>query len=198
MRHTFPLVLERRRIIFDLITLPILITAQNSFPSIAAETDVVIPFTRETQGFSYIFTPPPNFNISNKPLKTHLDEVNFEGDIKGYQYGITVDPVRLQTLRQFGSPEEVAAKIVTAEVRRDGVFEVTLVRDPLEDEVGAYIIEYISDGKRGKKRFVTRTIVNDGKLYVLTVQLKEEDLTDQRRNEVYDSIQSFTVLKKKS
>lgn len=189
--HTF---LVERRCILN-IALPALITFQNPFPCIATENDTANLFKRETPGFSYIFTPPPNFHVSNKPLKTHLDEVNFEGDLKGYQYGITVDPVRLQTLRQFGSPEEVAAKIVTSEVNRDGVFEVTLARDPLEDEVGAYIVEYISDGKRGKKRFVTRTIVNDGKLYVLTVQSKEEDFSDQRRHEVYNAIHTFKVVK---
>lgn len=159
----------------------------------------VTPFTRETQGFSYTFTPPPNFKVSNKPLKTHLDEVNFDSQsTKGYQYGITVDPVRLQKLRQFGTPEEVAAKIVTAEVNRDGVYEVTLVRDPIEDDDGAYVIEYISDGKRGKKRFVTRTIVNNGRLYVLTVQSKEEDFTEQTRKEVYNTIETFKVIGNKA
>lgn len=56
-------------------------------------------------GFGYTFTPPPNFVQSKKPLQTHLDEINFEkkaGDTKinGYVYGITVDPVRIDNLRQ--------------------------------------------------------------------------------------------------
>jgi hypothetical protein len=188
--------MERRRLLDFII--PVLVTCGASPLQTMAETDKPTPFYRETPSFSYIFVPPEGFEVSNKPLKTHLDEMNFSNDavFKGYQYGITVDPVRIQSLRQFGSPEEVAAKIVTAEVNRDGIFEVTLVADPFEDNNGAYIIEYLSDGKRGKKHYVTKTIVYDGKLFVLTVQSKEEDFTSSRRQEVYEAIKSFQVLKK--
>jgi hypothetical protein len=49
----------------------------------------------------YAFQPPPNFEATQKPVKTHLQEVNYVSpDIKGYQYGITVDPVRINSLRE--------------------------------------------------------------------------------------------------
>ena len=49
----------------------------------------------------YAFQPPPNFEATQKPVKTHLQEVNYVStDMKGYQYGITVDPVRINSLRE--------------------------------------------------------------------------------------------------
>ena len=72
--------------------------------------------------------------------------------------------------------------------------DVTMGRDPAEDErQGAYDVEYVSDGKRGRKHFVTRTVVKGGKLYVLTVVCKEEDWGSVE-GEVWDSVKTFSVL----
>ena len=155
--------------------------------------------------FAYKVVLPASPSPTNKPLQTHLDEVNLpitskipegrDSPLKSYTYGVTVDPIRIQSLRQFGTPNEVAAKIVMAELRRDGVLDVTMGRDPTEDSAtGGYDVEYISDGTRGKKHFVTRTIVDDGKLYVLTAQCKEEDWK-YVSDEVWASIATFQVLK---
>jgi hypothetical protein len=58
-------------------------------------------FTREAKDFAYSVTPPPGFRQTQKPVKTHLDEVNFISDtVKGYQFGITVDPVRINSLKE--------------------------------------------------------------------------------------------------
>lgn len=148
-------------------------------------------------GFGYEFIPPPSvIKTANKPVQTHLDEINLPTEVKGYTYGITVDPIRIKSLRDFGTPNEVAAKIVMAELRRDGVLDVTLARDAREDvDRGAYDVEYISDGKRGEKHFATRTIVQDGKLYVLTIQVKQADWKTYE-GEVIDALQSFRVLDK--
>jgi hypothetical protein len=156
-----------------------------------------LPSPADKFQFGYSITPPPTFVPSNKPLKTHLDEINFSppSDAKGYTIGVTVDPVRINSMREFGSPGEVAARVVTAEVNRDGVFEVTLARDPKEDATtGGYDIEYVSDGKRGTKRFVTRVYVKDGYLYVLTVQSKEKDYDGAREAEVSECVGSFRPL----
>lgn len=149
--------------------------------------------------FAYTIKLPNPPSPTNKPLQTHLDEVNLPMNtnpynIQKYTYGITVDPIRLTSLRSFGTPNEIAAKIVMAELRRDGVLDVTMGRDPMEDlNTGAYDVEYVSDGKRGKKHFVTRTIVDGGKLYVLTVQVKQEDW-NLVEEEVWASVASFRVL----
>ena len=174
--------------------LPQVASANDINPNSSSSNDNV--FTRIKEGqFGYTITLPVPIDISNKPLQTHLDEVNLQTGQKGYYYGITVDPIRIKSLREFGTPNEVAAKIVMAELRRDGVLDVTVGRDPVEDATtGGYDVEYISDGKRGKKHFVTRTIVSDGKLYVLTVQVKEEDWNPKIEKEVFDAVASFKVV----
>jgi hypothetical protein len=106
---------------------------------------------------------------------------------------------------QFGTPEEVAARVVTAEVNRDGVFEVTLLEDPYEvsssssspssDRESAYILEYLSDGKRGKKVILNKIVcVSSTKLlYVLTAQCLEDDYPTLRQ-EIRSTVNSFQVV----
>lgn len=183
----------------------ILLFSQFSSPSTANDETSPAPQPSEPyirqpsskEKFSYTITPPPSFVPGNKPLKTHLDEINFSSpDVKGYTVGVTVDPVRISSIRQFGTPEEVAARVVTAEVNRDGVFQVTLAKDPVEDKDagGCYDIEYISEGKRGVKHITTRIFVRDGFLYALTVQLKENDIDQIKEEEIMDCIRSFKPL----
>ena len=165
-------------------------------PALAADA-ASEPFVRQGKGYGYTFVPPPGFAPGKKPVQTHLDEVNFnleDGSAPRYTYGVTVDPVRISTLAEFGKPEEVAARVVTAEVNRDGIFEVTLARDPVEVAgSGAYAIEYISDGKRGKKHFVTRIFVKEQRLYVLTAQVKEDEYADRER-EIRECVDAFRPL----
>lgn len=161
--------------------------------------------------FAYQFQPPPGATLTGKPLKTHLDEVNFKVHIPGrepatssLQFGITVDPVRIDSLRDFGTPEEVAAKVVLAEVNRDGVFDVTLMKDPerLEMDNGDggtlyYQLNYLSVGKRGKKRFLARFAIANQKLYALTAQCKEEDYQEAEtgvQEAMQRAVESFVVL----
>jgi hypothetical protein len=50
---------------------------------------------------TYQIAIPSSMKESSKPVKTHLDEVNFMSEsTKGYQYGITVDPVRITSLKE--------------------------------------------------------------------------------------------------
>jgi hypothetical protein len=82
---------------------------------------------------------------------------------------------------------------VTAEVNRDGVFEVTLLEDPVA--VGeAYLLEYVSVGKRGKKIYLNKIIVSDDKLlYVLTAQCKEDDYPTLKA-EMKSTVSAFQLV----
>jgi hypothetical protein len=157
-------------------------------------------YARETNQFAYTFSPPIGFpGPSQKPLKTHLDEVNFAStDVPGYQFGITVDPVRITSLKEFGTPEEVAAKVVLAEVNRDGVLSVKLMEDPVaivETDTGAlfYQLNYVSSGKRGDKRFIARFVISNQKLFALTAQCKEQNYNDLRSS-MLQAVNSFRVV----
>lgn len=97
---------------------------------------------------------------------------------------------------KFGTPEEVAAKVVTAEVNRDGIFEVTLVKDPVaveEDGVLSYVLNYLSVGKRGDKRFVAKFCIQNQRLYALTAQILESDYKD-KEEEIMKAVNAFRVL----
>ena len=158
---------------------------------VAHADDTSVEFKRKEFGYS-VQLPQTLTEPSNKPLKTHLDEIIFNGD--GLQVGITVDPVRISSLQQFGTPEEVAARVVTAEVNRDGVFEVTLLNDPVETVEGAYLLTYLSKGKRGDKHFVCKIYIENQKLYVLTAQIKESDYSG-REKVIMEVVDSFRIFK---
>lgn len=104
---------------------------------------------------------------------------------------------------------------MTAEVNRDGVFEVTLLNDPgivgsdVADGDGApyYVLEYLSVGKRGRKVYRNKIFVSPNQLlYVLTAQCKEENYisssssggddsqTPNVRREMEATVESFRVM----
>ncbi len=83
--------------------------------------------------------------------------------------------------------------MVTAEVNRDGVFEVTMLDDPYESTDGAYILEYLSVGKRGNKHYVNKIFIANNHLYVLTAQVLEEKYTEQKQ-EMIPTVKSFVVV----
>jgi len=146
---------------------------------------------------TYQIDIPSSMKESSKPVKTHLDEVNFRAEnTKGYQYGITVDPVRISSLKEFGTPEEVAARVVTAEVNRDGVFDVTLLEDPYRttQTIDAYVLKYLSVGKRGRKIYTNKIFISPNQLlYVLTAQCKEEDFPAEEK-EIKNTVESFQII----
>lgn len=164
------------------------------FPQWGLADTTTVYFTRHEKEFGYTVKLPETLSQpSNKPLKTHLDEVNFSG-IGGVNVGITVDPVRISSLRDFGTPSEVAAKVVTAEVNRDGVFEVTLLQDPVELPDKSYVLQYLSQGKRGNKHNVCKIFIQNNKLYVLTAQAKEDVYSTDVEKTILDIVESFQII----
>ena len=80
-------------------------------------------------------------------------------------------------------------------MNRDGVFEVTLVDDPYESTDSAYILHYLSSGKRGNKHFITKFFISRNQLYALTAQVKENDWNETTtQNELFDIVKSFSLL----
>lgn len=170
----------------------------------AEETETSFVYTRKQtvlnkKELGYQISIPSTMNEGSKPVKTHLDEVNFVSEsVKRYQYGITVDPVRISSLKEFGTPEEVAARVVTAEVNRDGIFEVTLLENPYrtkpdDGDVEAYILKYLMVGKRGKKILTNKIAISENQLlYVLTATCKEDDFPAQE-NEIKRTVDSFRI-----
>jgi hypothetical protein len=159
---------------------------------------------------TFAFTPPDGFQQANKPLQTHLYEVQFRSALRdSYKMGITVDPVRIGSLEDFGTPEQVAARVVAAELGRDGVASVTLVDDPKSvalmapgrtggggepagAAVAAYVLNYRSEGRRGASRFACKLFVHQHRLYALTAQCREDDYGPLRA-EIERAVDSFRL-----
>jgi PsbP len=201
------------------VALPLIaLNTQGASATTKAE-EIPAAFVRQTSDFAYVFTPPSGFaSPSQKPIKTHLDEVNFKNDndkaadpaasaAAATQFGITVDPLRIGSLSEFGTPEEVAAKVVLAEVNRDGVFDVTLMEDPFAGGGGGnggdnsaddnndlfYQLNYRSNGKRGVKRYVAKFYVRHQKLFALTAQCNE-DAYEANKGDILKAVESFKIL----
>eukprot|EP01036_Dinobryon_divergens_P033093 gene33093-42807_t len=159
------------------------------------------------------FLPPTpvdsDFDKSPKLLQTHEFEVFFKSSkVKGLSVGVTVDPVRINNIREFASADGLAEKVLEVERAKDGVFEVEKIAAsealiPISTEDGVdkksevllpvYDIEYKVDSSRGKNYYDIRTTVFDKKLYILTCQSKLETVSDIK-DRTKDIISSFSII----
>lgn len=121
------------------------------------------------------FTPGPDFALSPPLVRTHADEVTYKysgpraSEWKYFKAGLTVDPVRLESIKAFDTPEGVGKRIVQAELAKGGIIEVNL--EEAVDDAPFYRLRYVVDtAERGKKRYVARVTVADKKLIVLTCE----------------------------
>ena len=112
-----------------------------------------------------------------------------------------MDPVRINNIRDFTTPDGLAEKVLNVERSKDGVFEVEKVASsetnlPIGEEkklIPAYDIEYKVDSSRGKNHYDIRTTVHDKKLYILTCQCKESTFP-QVHDTIRNIIDSFSII----
>ncbi|PON32614.1 PsbP family [Parasponia andersonii] len=87
--------------------------------------------------------------------------------------GVVVNPVRLETLREFGSPDFVADKLIQAERRKESTKEAEVIA--VAERLGqggfqVYEFEYKVDSTRGgKKRIFSAAFVASKRLYLLNI-----------------------------
>lgn len=62
-----------------------------------------------------------------------------------------------------------------------------------EDGVLSYVLNYLSQGKRGDKRFVAKFCIQNQRLYALTAQVAEADYKE-KEEELMKAVSSFRVL----
>lgn len=146
--------------------------------------------------FGYRLSYPAEWGFAPKPVKTHLHEALLAGG--GVKVGVTVDPVKIDSLEQFGTPEQTAERVLAVEEGRDGVKSVTLRElraESSEGEPTYYNIEYATLSSRGKKLFCCKYCIANRRLYVLQVQAKLDDFDADRalRDEVRAVAGSFRV-----
>lgn len=151
--------------------------------------------------FDYRLAYPADWKETGKPVKTHLQEVLYSSP-NGYpKFGVTIDPVTIDSLEAFGTLDQVTERVLAVEATRDGVKTVTLrsnAAQAADAEAGApsyYTIEYVTESSRGTKLFCCKYCIAKRKLYVLQTQAKLDafDSDGGVRAQVRSIIGSFTV-----
>mmetsp|Transcript_48550 Transcript_48550/g.105255 ORF Transcript_48550/g.105255 Transcript_48550/m.105255 type:complete len:218 (-) Transcript_48550:94-747(-) len=147
--------------------------------------------------FGYRLSYPSGWESKPKPVKTHAAEAILQSPRRGVSLGVTVDPVKIDSLEQFGTPEQVADRVLAVEETRDGVLDVQL--RAISEESGQpsyYTIEYFVESTRGKKVYLCKYCIARRRLYVLQAQAKVDDYDDKAsgvQEQLRNAVASFRV-----
>eukprot|EP00850_Spirogloea_muscicola_P004520 SM000019S05064 [mRNA] locus=s19:735552:736714:- [translate_table: standard] len=86
--------------------------------------------------------------------------------------GVVVTPVRIDSLRQFGSLDVVAGKLIEAEKKKQSTNDASIIamgERETGDGVPLYTLEYALDSSRGIKRTLTAVTIASRKLFILNI-----------------------------
>ncbi|CAG9460546.1 unnamed protein product [Pedinophyceae sp. YPF-701] len=89
--------------------------------------------------------------------------------------GVTVSPVRINTLKSFGTTDEVGERLIAAERAKDGTLGAELLSSGSRQGTGGvpvYDYTYAVDSTRGLKRISTTVTIADRKLFIANGQFK--------------------------
>jgi hypothetical protein len=87
--------------------------------------------------------------------------------------------------------------VLAVEAKRDGVLASNMLAvstqpASIDDPSVYYIFEYTVDSTRGNNHFLVKVAVANGRLYVMTVQAKQQDF-EELRSSITSIVRSFTV-----
>ncbi|EXB36436.1 PsbP domain-containing protein 2 [Morus notabilis] len=161
--------------------------------SFSAEELELERYTDSNEGFT-LLRPSSWIKVDKAGATVLFEEAN-----KGSNnVGVVVNPVRLSNLREFGSPEFVADKLIQAERRKESTKEAEVI-DVAErsgrEGLQVYEFEYKVDSTRGgMKRIFTAAFVASKKLYLLNISHSdkpENPLNDHIRMILEQVLHSF-------
>ena len=150
--------------------------------------------------FSYSIAYPDDWKDGSKPVRTHEHERLLASPTGGgVKLGITVDPVKIESLEAFGSLDQTTERVLGVERGRDGVKEVTLRNNAAVLEDGQptyYTINYVTESSRGTKIFLCKYCIANRRLYVLQAQANVAtfDSDEAVRSTLESLVGSFKVL----
>ncbi|KAH7671096.1 Mog1p/PsbP-like protein [Dioscorea alata] len=151
------------------------------------------PYADRAEGFELLV--PESWTKVEKAGATALFEEKGKGS---NNIGVVVNPVRLSSLRDFGSPEFVAEKLIQAERKKESTRAAEIVKvgeRSNEDGIPFYEFEYVLDSTRGGiKRIFSAAFVASKKLYLLNISHSdppESPLDDHTRFLLESVLRSF-------
>jgi len=147
---------------------------------------------------------PKRWSLEKKAGATALFK---NPDVKYASIGVTVTPVRIDSLKEFGSLEDIGQKLVRAESQKQttvpgGTFmERQSERESVDTKTTFYEYEYRLITTHGNKRVYNYVGVRDRTLFIVNAQAYEiedggEGDADLRTRALYREVgRSFDVLK---
>ncbi|KAJ1391496.1 PsbP family [Sesbania bispinosa] len=125
-------------------------------------------YTDSKEGFTLLI--PSSWTKVDKAGATALFQ---EANMGSNNIGVVVNPVRLASLGEFGSPQFVVDKLLQAERRKESTKEaevITVAERSGEGGLQVYEFEYKIDSTRGgMKRIFSAAFVASKKLYLLNI-----------------------------
>lgn len=152
-------------------------------------------FVDEKEGFSLL--KPSNWNKVDKAGATVLFE---DPDVRSNNIGVVVNPVRISSLKDFGTSQDVANKLLQAERKKPSTNDVRLIRieeRAIHGDIPLYELEYTLDSTRGIKRVFSAVTVASKKLYLLNISYSDspdKPLLPNAQMRLEQVIDSFDVL----
>ncbi|XP_008460857.1 psbP domain-containing protein 2, chloroplastic isoform X1 [Cucumis melo] len=150
-------------------------------------------YTDSKEGFTLL--RPSSWVKVDKAGATVLFE---EGNKGSNNVGVVVNPVRLTSLGEFGTPQFVADKLIQAEKRKESTKDAAVVgvaERSGEGGLQVYEFEYTVDSTRGgMKRIFSAAFVASKKLYILNISHSdkpESPLDSQKRMMLEQVLHSF-------
>ncbi|OAE34224.1 hypothetical protein AXG93_1099s1030 [Marchantia polymorpha subsp. ruderalis] len=124
-------------------------------------------FSDAKDGFTML--RPAVWKKVDKPGATVFFE---DPEIRGNNIGVTVNPVRIASLKAFGTVDDVTEKLIQAERDKPSTKDMQVIRvqeKQLLKDTPLYTLEYTLDTSRGSKRVLTAVTVSGYKLYILSI-----------------------------
>ncbi|WOL11837.1 psbP domain-containing protein 2, chloroplastic [Canna indica] len=174
-----------------LLPFPFLLSASTA----SASPPALELYINRTEGFTLL--KPSSWIQVEKAGATVL----FEEQKGSNNIGVVVNPVRLSSLKDFGTPEFVADKLIQAERRKESTKDAELIS--VNERLGhsglpIYEFEYLVDSTRGgMKRIFSAAFVASRKLYLLNIAYSdrsENPLDNETRVTLEQIIHSFDTV----
>ncbi|EIE21918.1 Mog1p/PsbP-like protein [Coccomyxa subellipsoidea C-169] len=145
-------------------------TLQTAASDAETETSQFQTYSSPKQG--YKFQIPSDWQ---KTEKSGADVLFVEPASKAGDIGVTVSPVRIKSLEQFGDLTAVGDRLLAAERSKESTEYVNLLSSASrrgENGTLIYSYDYKLDTSRGKKRVISTVAVAGQKLYILNGTVK--------------------------
>lgn len=187
---------SRRALLLSLTSLPVLVLSISAARPQLARAEEFLIYSGSTYTISY----PSNYDATSKAGA----DVFFKDDSRrGVNIGITRLPVRISSVKEYGSVDDVGQKVLNAEKQKDGTLTASMisVRAVSFGGYDGYEYEYEVVTTRGTKRIVSRVVIKDKELYVINAMVTcgkvdacDAGLLETVLTPMKQSVSSFTFI----